>query len=322
MLFFVLWAVLIPFRGKPGHTPLVVIAALLTVIWALATTGSLLAPFVLAFVLAYVLDPLVDKLEARRVPRSLAIVILTLPVIGILAALVFLVVPAAAGQLGEVIQQAPVLAQRTADFAEGVLERMLLLDIPLIDEEALIAQLRAVDSAAVVAFLEERQAALGAWVWSGFLGIGRGLGTVLTVGSYVVLTPVLTFYLLRDWDVITQTIGDLLPKARRSGIVSFASDFDRLPVPLPAGPDHRGTGGWRPHRTRPLDRSVPLCGHAGPRRRGVLRGAVPGPSAEPGPCAVHRAGEWSRGRFAPQGVHRVRGGADLGGRGHQPADRG
>jgi len=228
LLLFVLWALLMPFRGKPGHTPLVVVAGLLTVIWALATTGSLLAPFVLAFVLAYMLDPLVDKLEVRRVPRSLAIVILTLPVVGVIAALVVLVLPAAVVQLFEVIQQTPVLFGRVADFGEGVLNRMLSVDIPLIDEEALIAQLRAVDSATVVAFLQERQEAMGAWVWGGFLGIGRGLSTVITLGSFVVLTPVLTFYLLRDWDLITQTLEDLLPKSRKAGIVSFATDFDRL----------------------------------------------------------------------------------------------
>lgn len=228
LLFFVLWALLTPFSGKPGHTPLVVITGLLTIIWALATTGTLLAPFVLAFVLAYVLDPVVDQLEARRVPRSLAIIILTLPVVGMLAALIFLVVPAVVVQLGEVIVQAPVFFQRVAAVAEGVLERMRAVDIPLIDEEALIAQLRAVDSAAVLAFLQDRQDALRAGLWGGFMGIGRGLGTVITIGSFVVLTPVLTFYLLRDWDLITHTLGDLLPSSRRDGIMSFATDFDRL----------------------------------------------------------------------------------------------
>lgn len=228
LLFFVLWALLTPFTGKPGHTPLVVITGLLTVIWALATTGTLLAPFVLAFVLAYVLDPVVDKLEARRVPRSLAIVILTLPLVGMLAALVFLIVPAVVVQLGEVVAQTPVFFQRVADFAEGLLERMLAVDIPLIDEEAIIAQLRAVDSAAVMVFLQERQEALRAGLWGGFMGIGRGLSIVITIGSFVVLTPVLTFYLLRDWDLITHTLGDLLPRSRRDGIVSFATDFDRL----------------------------------------------------------------------------------------------
>ncbi len=228
LLFFVLWALLTPFSGKPGHTPLVVITGLLTLIWALATTGTLLAPFVLAFVLAYVLDPVVDKLEARRVPRSLAIIILTLPVVGMLAALIFLVVPAVVVQLVEVLGQSNVFFERVAAFAQGVLERMLVVDIPLIDEAALIAQLRAVDSAAVVTFLQERQDALRAGLWGGFMGLGRGLGTVITIGSFVVLTPVLTFYLLRDWDLITQTLGDLLPSSRRDAIVSFATDFDRL----------------------------------------------------------------------------------------------
>ncbi len=227
LLFFLLWALLSPFRGKPGHTPLVAIAALLTVVWALATTGSLLAPFVLAFVLAYVLDPLVDKLEVRGVTRWLAIAILTLPVLGILAAFVLLVVPAVVTQMGEVVQQAPVLFQRIADFAESVQARLLVVDIPLIDEEALIARLRAVDADAV-ALLQERQNALGSWVWSGFLGLGRGLSTVLAIGGYVVLTPVLTFYLLRDWDHITRTIGDLLPLGSREAVLSFASEFDYL----------------------------------------------------------------------------------------------
>jgi len=68
LLFFVLWALLSPFAGSPGHTPLLAIAGVLTLIWALATTGTLLAPFVLAFVLAYMLDPVVDLLEARSVP--------------------------------------------------------------------------------------------------------------------------------------------------------------------------------------------------------------------------------------------------------------
>lgn len=227
LLLFVLWAMLIPFRGKPGHMPLLVIAALLTAIWALATTGSLLAPFVLAFVLAYILDPIVDKFE-WRMPRTLAIVILTLPVIGVLAVFVFLVVPAAVGQLGEVIQQAPLLFDRLAGWAEATLERLSRVDIPVIEEEALIAQLRDVNEETVTAFLDERRAALAAWAWSGFLGIGRGIGTMITIGSYVVLTPVLTFYLLRDWDRITATLTDLLPAGRKHGVVEFAREFDQL----------------------------------------------------------------------------------------------
>jgi predicted PurR-regulated permease PerM len=227
LLFFLLWAVLTPFQGKPGHSELLITAAVLTLFWLLATTGSVLAPFVLAVVLAYILDPLVDVLE-RRVPRVLAILFLTLPVVAGVAVLLFVGVPAAGRQLADVLGQAPVFFQRVAAWMDGARERLLRVDLPLVDEAALSARLRAIDSASVVAFLQERQQAVASWLWGSVTGVGRGLGAVLTVLSYVVLTPVLTFYLLRDWDRLKEAVAELVPVDRREGLLSFAHDYDRL----------------------------------------------------------------------------------------------
>lgn len=228
LLFFLLWAVLAPFRGRPGHGALLATAAALTLIWLLATTGSLLAPFVLAVALAYLLDPLVDRLEVMRVPRALAILLLTLPALAALAVLVFLGIPAAVQQLADVAEKAPVFFQRVAGWLDGLQARLVRMDIPLLDEDALVERLRSVDSAAVVAYLEERREALAGWAWRSFLGVGRGIGTVLSVAGYVVLTPVLTFYLLRDWDRLKAIAADLVPAGRREAVLSFAGEYDRL----------------------------------------------------------------------------------------------
>lgn len=228
LLLVLLWAVMSPFRGKPGHTALLTTAGTLALIWLLSTTGSLLAPFVLAVALAYVLDPLVDVLARGRIPRAAAIILLTLPVIGALAALLFLAVPAALRQFGELAQRAPDFFTSLADWLQGGQERLLGLNLPFVDEDALLDRLRSIDSAAVVTFLQERQAAITGWIQTGILGLGRGLGSAMGVVSYLVLTPVLTFYLLRDWDGITRTFGDLLPHERKPAIVSFAKDYDRL----------------------------------------------------------------------------------------------
>src|SRR5690349_19869972 len=75
-LFALLWAVLRPFRGTEGHGALLAVAGLVTFIWVLSTSGSLLAPFVLAVMLAYVLDPLVDRLSGRHISRTLGILLL------------------------------------------------------------------------------------------------------------------------------------------------------------------------------------------------------------------------------------------------------
>jgi len=228
VLFVLLWAVLLPFRGQTGHSALLVVTGSLAMIWLLSTTGSLLAPFVLAMVLAYALDPLVDGLQRRRVPRTLAIALLTLPAVGVLAVLFLFVLPAAIQQLGEVIESAPVFIERLAGWIESTLVRLSALDLPLIDEDALLTGLREVDSDAVVAFLQERQAALSTWLWGGVLGVGRGIGSIFGVLSYVALTPVLTFYLLRDWDGLTEAAARLLPGPQRDAFVSFAGDCDNL----------------------------------------------------------------------------------------------
>ncbi|MBM4183091.1 MAG: AI-2E family transporter [Gemmatimonadetes bacterium] len=228
LLFALLWAVLLPFRGSEGYGALIGVSGTVALVWALSTTGSLLAPFVLAVMLAYVLDPLVDRLARRGISRTIAIMLLALPAFWLLAVAFLLVVPAAIRELGDVAQQAPVLLQRLGTWLAALRERALTADVPLIDEDALLARLQAVDSNAVVAFLQERREALAASVWSGVLGLGRGLGTAFTVLGYVALTPVLTFYLLRDWDRLTAAAADLLPEGRRAAIVSLASECDRM----------------------------------------------------------------------------------------------
>jgi predicted PurR-regulated permease PerM len=105
VLFLLLWAVLAPFQGKRGRLALLAVAGTVTLYWLLTSTGSLLAPFILAIVLAYVLDPLVDRLERRRVSRSVAIAMLIAVAGTLLGGAVVVAVPAAVAQLGSVVEE-------------------------------------------------------------------------------------------------------------------------------------------------------------------------------------------------------------------------
>lgn len=227
LLFLLLVAVLLPFRGRPGHALLVSLAALLALFWILHTTGFLLAPFVLALVLAYVLDPAVDVLERRGLGRSLGIVLLALPVLGILIPTAVFGLPALGEQVADLIGRVPTLISRLATWIEGLDERVAALSLPPA-AQGLVDRLQEIDPQAVVAFLQERQAEIGRRAWEGVLGLGRGLGSVLSILGYVVLTPVLTFYLLRDWDGLTSAVADLLPRPRRDAVLSFVGEYDHL----------------------------------------------------------------------------------------------
>ncbi len=228
LLFWVVAAALHPFRGRPGHALLLTLAAALALLWTLHTTGFLLAPFALSLVLAYILDPVVDRMVGRRIGRSLAILLLALPVLVLLVVAVVFGIPALAAETGELIQKAPSFLSRLVSWLEGLQQRALAADIPLLEERGLLERLRGVDSAAVIAYLEERKEFIFSRVWSGVLGLGRGMGSVLTLLGYVVLTPVLTFYLLRDYDRLVARVAELIPRRAREDAVALAREYDRL----------------------------------------------------------------------------------------------
>ena len=225
VLFLILLVVLLPFRQVPGYVLLVVVAAILTAYWLLATTGFLLAPFVLGFGFAYVLDPLVDGLVERGLGRSVAIVLLALPVAGAGVVAVLFGIPALVGQVDELVQAAPELVARIGEWFSGI--REFLVGVPGVDEDS-IPDLSNLDPDEIVAFLQERREQLASGTWRGVLGLGRGLGSAATVVGYVVLTPVLTFYLLRDYDGILARLRGLLPRGREAAVVEFAREYDVL----------------------------------------------------------------------------------------------
>lgn len=224
ILFILFVALLLPFRGARGHTLLVTLTGLLTFYWLLQETGFLIAPFVLGLILAYVLDPLVDKLEARGIGRAPAIVLLAMPVLGLLATAVVVGVPAVMEQVNQVIQGAPNALSRVIGWVDGA----LTIDFPGIDEAALLARLQDLSPESVVAFLQERWRAIASAAGSGVLGLGSGLGTALSVLGYVVLTPVLTFYILRDYDRIKAKAREFIPRPKEAAVVEFAREYDQL----------------------------------------------------------------------------------------------
>jgi len=154
-----------------------------------------------------------------------AIVLLSIPLVAVLALVVFVGVPALWTQAGELIEQAPVVLDRVERWAALLAARFR--GVPGIGE-LVVGPLSELDAQGIVGFLDERKAILAERAWDGVLGLGRGIGSVLTVLGYLVITPVLSFYLLRDWDRITHHLVALIPPARRDAVVTFAREYDAL----------------------------------------------------------------------------------------------
>ncbi|HEY0020017.1 MAG TPA: AI-2E family transporter [Longimicrobium sp.] len=228
ILFLLLLFLVQPYSGTRYHVMLVSTAALLTFVWVLDTTGFLLAPFVLALVLAYIQHPLIARMEKRGVSRLAATLILALPAIGVICLILFVGIPALSAQIADFIRGTPQLLQTATTRLEQWQAQLQTRDLPWLDEQAVLERMRSVQPEAVMAWMQQRQEAIARGVWSGLLGVGAGVGAVLSLLSYVFLTPIITFYLLRDWRSILLKFRELVPGPYRDRVVGFASEYDRL----------------------------------------------------------------------------------------------
>lgn len=229
LIFLLLLFLVSPQAGTRYHVLLVSATAVLTLVWLLETTGFLLAPFLLALVLAYVLHPLVSMIERLpRVSRSLAVFLLTLPLLLAITLLVLWGIPALAREVAGFIETIPALIRTGVEWLERRQADLVRLDVRYLDEDVLLERVRAIRPEAVVAWLQERQAEMAQRAWRGILGVGRGVGSVLTIVSYVFLTPILVFYLLRDWKRITTSLAELVPPGERGRVLGFFREYDRL----------------------------------------------------------------------------------------------
>jgi len=185
-------------------------AAATAFLWLL---GPVLTPFAMGAVLAYALHPAVEHLASRRVPRLLAVTLVEIAALLALAGLVLLIVPILSKELPLLNEQLPLLVERINRVVSPWLAQMgirVSLD-PASLREFLIKYLSSNWDEGIAAALVSAR-------------IGGSI--IVTVVGYVILVPVVLFYLLADWPFYMQRMIALVPPRLRASVASFTHDCD------------------------------------------------------------------------------------------------
>ncbi len=146
----------------------------------------------------------------------------------LLAVLIVGAVPAIADQIESVIQHTPEALQRLGTWLQSIHDRLGNMRIPFLPDFDPTRDIAFLNPARLSEMIRDRQSRMLGGGLSALLGVGRGLGAVLGVLSYLVLTPVLLVYLLRDFDRIKAQATSLIPPTRREGMLRFFREYDRL----------------------------------------------------------------------------------------------
>jgi len=181
-------------------------------IWLLA---PVLTPFAIGAVLAYALHPAVEQMAARRVPRVIAVMLVEIAALLAFAALVLLVVPILSKELPLLNEQLPVLIDRINHRVTPWLAQMGI-NVSLDG-----SNLRAILLKYLDANWDESVAAA-------LVSARIGGSILITVAGYVILVPVVLFYLLIDWPFYVQRAIALVPPRMRASVASFTDDCDTV----------------------------------------------------------------------------------------------
>ncbi|MBK18013.1 MAG: AI-2E family transporter [Rhodospirillaceae bacterium] len=188
-------------------------AVFFAVIWLLS---EILFPFVAGIALAYLLDPLADKLENWKWPRWVAAGVLTLLAVLSVVALMLLVIPLLQNQLvelsGRIPQYLETLRGQAADLLATIQSQLSDADMGALKQK--------VSGAAGPDII--------AWVGGVLAKIWGGGVALLNLLSLLVITPIVMFYLLRDWDRIVGTVDGWLPLRHAETIRQQVSQIDEV----------------------------------------------------------------------------------------------
>ena len=179
-------------------------------VWLLS---PILAPFLTGAILAYIFDPIVERLTRRRVPRTLAVIVVLALALLLVVGFLLVVLPLFYKETRMLLERWPAFVGWFNDHVSPWLEARLDFDFTL-----------DVDRAKQYArdMLSENDN-----VGKQVLGSLRvGSLVVLSIAFNVLLVPVVVFYLLRDWNKLLERVDQLIPRRAHAKARAIAAEID------------------------------------------------------------------------------------------------
>jgi predicted PurR-regulated permease PerM len=202
-------------------------------LWGLALAGlaavlyflsPILAPFVAGTALGYLLDPVADRLQKAGLSRLGAALLILVCFVLAAAALLLLIAPILSRQLAAFITSLPgylatlqgLLSEWSEKFTGEYFNDML-------QKVGLGGAASGFDAQKYISDIAGEAAVLAGDFLKSMLTRGVAL---INVASLVVVTPVVAFYMLLDWDKMIAVCDQLVPERHRADVRSLARDID------------------------------------------------------------------------------------------------
>lgn len=187
-------------------------AAFVGLVFCLWVLGGILLPFVVGMALAYLFNPVANRLERYGMPRIVAAFLIIGLFVCLFALLVLVFAPLIVGQLGRFIENIPGYVTRLQTLlAESNSPWLQRLGAEAMANDQSLGDLLSQGVGWLTSFIRS--------LWSG----GQAL---VSIFSLAVVTPVVAFYLICDWDRMMGKIDGWVPLPYRDTVRKLGHEID------------------------------------------------------------------------------------------------
>lgn len=176
-------------------------ALALAVCWLVWVLAPILTPFVFALMLAWLGDPLVDRLERAGRSRNVAVTLVFTAMALIVLAGLLILVPLIERQIETLIASWP----HYRDW-------FMLTALPWVEQRTGIELTDWFDFGHISQLVRENWDRAGGIAATVLGYLSRSGFAVIGVVANVALLPVITFFFLRDWDLLVERVASLIPR--------------------------------------------------------------------------------------------------------------
>jgi len=177
--------------------------------------SPILTPFVAAGILAYICNPLVQRLCAGKIPRTLAVLLVMSGLLLLFALLLLIMLPLLEKEISRFVIRLPDWIEAARMHLLPLLQRWFGTDLEW-------------DSAALKNALLSHGQSAGGIAKNLLAWLGSSGGAIIGVVVDLLLTPVAMFYLLRDWNIWLARLDDLIPRHLHTKAAEIVSEVDRI----------------------------------------------------------------------------------------------
>jgi predicted PurR-regulated permease PerM len=199
------------------------IGALVLLILLLWVFSGVLLPFAAAVALGYLLNPVADRLERLGLNRLGATLLIMASFIFLLGMIIILIMPVLWHQLGSFIQALPGYIVKLGELTTQVSERLGRDYGGVVMERLGFGKDVGADLRNATSDLVTQAAQWGA---SFLRSVWTSGAALISLASLFVVTPVVAFYMLLDWDKMIATIDSLVPLRHRETVRELAREID------------------------------------------------------------------------------------------------